>query len=115
VLEETNGIESLAQIVANTLQQYAGDNVDEAKDLYGSIILVGCGSLLEGLGERMQNEIKELAPARFDINVFAAKERGYYPWIGGSILGSLNTFSKMWISKPEYEESGPNIVNRKCF
>uniref|UniRef100_A0A1X7VST2 Actin, cytoplasmic n=1 Tax=Amphimedon queenslandica TaxID=400682 RepID=A0A1X7VST2_AMPQE len=36
-------------------------------------------------------------------------------WIGGSILASLSTFQQMWISKQEYDESGPSIVHRKCF
>ena len=39
----------------------------------------------------------------------------YSVWIGGSILASLSTFQQMWISKQEYDESGPAIVHRKCF
>ena len=39
----------------------------------------------------------------------------YSVWIGGSILASLSTFQQMWISKQEYDESGPGIVHRKCF
>jgi actin-related protein len=27
----------------------------------------------------------------------------------------LSTFQQMWISKQEYDESGPSIVHRKCF
>ncbi|MCK5259453.1 MAG: PEP-CTERM sorting domain-containing protein [Candidatus Omnitrophica bacterium] len=34
---------------------------------------------------------------------------------GGSILASLSTFQQMWISKGEYDDSGPSIVHRKCF
>ena len=41
--------------------------------------------------------------------------RTYAAWIGGSILASLGTFQQMWISKAEYDESGPSIVHRKCF
>merc|ERR1711910_294099 len=26
-----------------------------------------------------------------------------------------HTFQQMWISKQEYDESGPSIVHRKCF
>ena len=40
-------------------------------------------------------------------------ERKYSVWIGGSILASLSTFQQMWISKQEYDESGPSIVHRK--
>ncbi|KAF6770857.1 hypothetical protein AHF37_10610 [Paragonimus kellicotti] len=45
----------------------------------------------------------------------APPERKYSVWIGGSILASLSTFQQMWISKQEYDESGPGIVHRKCF
>jgi actin-related protein len=36
-------------------------------------------------------------------------------WIGGSILGSLDTFKDMWITKEDYEEAGARIVHSKCF
>ncbi|XP_010257796.1 PREDICTED: actin-3-like [Nelumbo nucifera] len=49
------------------------------------------------------------------IKVVAPPERKYSVWIGGSILASLSTFQQMWISKGEYDESGPSIVHRKCF
>jgi len=42
-------------------------------------------------------------------------ETGSPTWIGGSILASLSTFQQMWISKGEYDESGPSIVHRKVF
>ncbi|KAJ7200684.1 actin 1 [Mycena rebaudengoi] len=37
----------------------------------------------------------------------APLERKYFVWIGGSILASLNTFSQLWCSKQEYNESRP--------
>lgn len=33
---------------------------------------------------------------------------------GGSILASLGSFQQMWISRQEFEESGPGVVHRKC-
>ena len=55
-----------------------------------------------------------LAPSATKIKVIAAPERNYFVWIGGSILSSLSTFQSMWISKAEYDESGPAIVHTKC-
>ncbi|VDP78024.1 unnamed protein product [Echinostoma caproni] len=52
---------------------------------------------------------------RHQIKIVAPPERKYSVWIGGSILASLSTFQQMWISKQEYDESGPGIVHRKCF
>ena len=55
------------------------------------------------------------APSTMKIKIIAPPERKYSVWIGGSILASLSTFQQMWISKQEYDESGPSIVHRKCF
>ena len=63
----------------------------------------------------MHKEIATLAPSAMKVKVIAPPERKYSPWIGGSILSSLSTFQQMWISKQEYDESGPSIVHRKCF
>jgi actin len=63
----------------------------------------------------MSKEISKLAPSAMKVKVVAPPERKYSVWIGGSILASLSTFQQMWISKSEYDESGPSIVHRKCF
>lgn len=68
-----------------------------------------------GIADRMQKEITALAPSTIKIKIIAPPERKYSVWIGGSILSSLTTFQQMWISKAEYDESGPSIVHRKCF
>ena len=41
-------------------------------------------------------------------------ERSILSWLGGSILGSINTFPSMYITQQEYNEWGSAIVNRKC-
>jgi len=90
-------------------------DVDIRKDLYGNIVLSGGTTMYSGLPERMQKEITNLAPSTIKVKVVAPPERKYSVWIGGSILASLSTFQQMWISKQEYDESGPAIVHRKCF
>jgi len=71
--------------------------------------------MYEGMADRMTKEMVALAPQTMKIKVVAPPERKYSVWIGGSILASLSTFQNMWISKEEYDESGPSIVHRKCF
>ncbi|KAJ5068626.1 actin alpha sarcomeric/skeletal [Anaeramoeba ignava] len=88
---------------------------DIRKDLFGNIVLSGGSTLFPGIDERIKKEITQLAPPNTEIEIIAPPERKYSTWIGGSILTSLFTFQKMWISKEEYEESGPSIVHRKCF
>src|ERR1051325_5042986 len=87
-------------------------DVDIRKDLYGNTVLSGGTTMFEGIAERMTKEITALAPASMKIKIVAPPERKYSVWIGGSILASLSTFQSMWISKQEYDESGPSIVHR---
>nr|TKR60106.1 actin family protein [Populus alba] len=88
-------------------------DVDIRKDLYGNIVLSGGSTMFPGIADRMSKEITALAPSSMKIKVVAPPERKYSVWIGGSILASLSTFQQMWISKAEYDESGPSIVHRK--
>ena len=90
-------------------------DVDIRKDLYANIVLSGGTTMFSQIAERLTKEITALAPSTMKIKVVAPPERKYSVWIGGSILSSLSTFQSMWISKAEYDESGPAIVHRKCF
>jgi len=98
-----------------TFQTIMKCDVDIRKDLYANIVLSGGTTMFPGVGERMTKELTALAPSTMKIKVVAPPERKYSVWIGGSILSSLSTFQSMWISKAEYDESGPAIVHRKCF
>ena len=84
------------------------------KQLYGNIILAGSTTLFSGYADRIK---KEVGPFRenWPCNVVAPPERAFLPWIGGSILSSLSTFQDSWITKDEYDEEGPTIVNKKCI
>jgi actin beta/gamma 1 len=90
-------------------------DMDIRRDLYANIVLSGGTTMYEGLPKRLHKEIAALAPGNMVTKIIAPPERKYTVWIGGSILASLSTFQSMWISKQEYEESGPSIVHRKCF
>ena len=86
-------------------------------DLYANIVLSGGSTLYPGFNDRMHQEMMALPGSRSGrrIKIVSPPERKFSVWIGGSILASLSTFQNMWISKQEYDESGPSIVHRKCF
>jgi len=98
-----------------TFQTIMKCDVDIRRDLYANIVMSGGTTMFQGIAERMTKELTALAPSTMKIKVVAPPERKYSVWIGGSILASLSTFQQMWISKAEYDESGPSIVHRKCF
>lgn len=94
----------------------SGVDVDIRGALLQNIVVVGGSSLVQGLIERLEQELKQIYPgSRIKINAAGLiSERRFSSWIGGSILGSLGTFHQMWISKKEYEEFGAGIVEKRC-
>ncbi|KAJ2676702.1 hypothetical protein GGI25_003454 [Coemansia spiralis] len=74
-------------------------DLDIRKDLYSNIVLSGGTTMYPGISDRMQKEVTSLAPSTMKIKIVAPPERKY----------------SMWVSKQEYDESGPSIVHRKCF
>jgi len=105
-------IEGIHRLTFTSIQKC---DVDIRKDLYENTVLSGGTTMYPGIEERIQKEIASLAPSTINVKVIAPPERKYSVWIGGSILSSLSTFQQMWITKSEYDESGPSIVHRKCF
>ena len=108
------GLEA-AGIDQTTFHSIMKCDMDVRKELYGNIVMSGGTTMFPGIAERMQKEITALAPSSMKVKIIAPPERKYSVWIGGSILASLSTFQQMWISKQEYDESGPSIVHHKCF
>jgi actin beta/gamma 1 len=107
--KETEGIHTCT---FNTIMKCP---MDIRRELYANIILSGGNTMFPGIAERMTKELKALAPKTVQLRVLAPPERKYGAWIGGSVLASLSTFQQMWITKAEYNESGPSIVHKKCF
>jgi len=89
-------------------------DIDIRRDLYGNVVMSGGSTMFPNIDKRMEKEITEKAPTSMQVKIVAPPERKYSVWIGGSILASLSTFEEMWVTKEEYDDSGPSIVHRKC-
>ncbi|KAK1884375.1 Beta-centractin [Dissostichus eleginoides] len=107
--DESSGIH---EVLAYAIQK---SDMDLRRTLYSTIVLCGGSTLIKGFGERLLTEVKKLAPKDVKIKISAPQERLYSTWIGGSILASLDTFKKMWVSKREYEEDRARAIHRKTF
>ncbi|XP_068199253.1 uncharacterized protein [Antennarius striatus] len=91
-------------------------DIDLRRSFLGNIVLSGGNTLLAGLPERLQTEIRGLVPTLGDsVRVTSPEDRDFSVWRGGAALASQPTFSSAWISQEEYEEYGPQIVLLKCF
>ncbi|XP_064602984.1 alpha-centractin [Liolophura sinensis] len=107
--EESEGIH---EVLGYSIQK---SDVDLRRTLFNNVVLSGGSTLFKGFGDRLISEMRKLAPKDIKIRISAPQERLYSTWIGGSILASLDTFKKMWVSKREYDEDGVKAVHRKTF
>lgn len=91
-------------------------DLDIRKELYNNIVVAGGNTLFNGFTEKLQKVVPEIAPQNVKVKVIAHTpgERKFCAWIGGSILSSLGSFQQMWMSKQEFEEHGPIMIERKC-
>jgi actin-related protein len=112
VLKPPGSSASLAQLIWETLLKC---DPDVRKEIIANVSVHGGPAATVGLARRLQADLQVLAGQQYQTKVIALKQPQFSPWVGGSILGSMSTVPKMWISRVEYEESGPEIVFRKCF
>ncbi|KAK7792971.1 hypothetical protein R5R35_007616 [Gryllus longicercus] len=92
-------------------------DVDVRPSLYGSVVVTGGNSFLQGFPERLNRDLSVRIPSSMRLKLISANgcaERRFGAWIGGSILASIGTFQQMWISSQEYKEGGKGQVERKC-
>ena len=67
--------------------------------------------MFRGMGERLKRELEGMAPEGVEVGVIARPDRRHAAWIGGSIVASLATFQKSWITRKDYEEGGAEVVH----
>jgi actin-like protein 6B len=92
--------------------------------LLGNVVLTGGGTMMQGMSDRINNELQKQFPAvgvchlsrcvlmtytplsQQKIRIHAPgnpTERKYAGWLGGSVLASLGTFHQLWISAEEWQ------------
>lgn len=110
-------LDSLPRLMCDSVLR--AENQDAQASLCGNIVLSGGVSCLDGTAERVKTELERvLHPTmpQWKVKTISTgeSERAICTWLGGSILASLGSFHEMWLSRQEYDEYGPNYVDRKC-
>ncbi|KAF5599778.1 actin 4 [Fusarium denticulatum] len=111
--EQLTKAQTIPELIRSALNAV---DVDLRGNLLANVVVTGSTSLINGFNDRLNNELMAMYPG-LKIKIHAAgltSERRFGAWIGGSILASLGTFHQMWISRKEYEENGPNVVEKRC-
>lgn len=79
--------------------------------LLSNIVLTGGNARFPGFRERIEKDVRSLAPSEYAINVHLPENPITYAWHGAKTLSKEPTFSGFLVTKEEYEEEGQNI----CF
>lgn len=83
-------------------------------DSFNNVLVFGSSSHLEGFSERLEHDFRKVDTNHSNLK-FHYYPSTFHNWTGGSILASLSNYGGMWVSKHEYEEYGPDVINRKCL
>jgi hypothetical protein len=78
-----------------------------------SLIVSGGGSNLLGINESVSKSIFLNRELGMKTKLHFLQEKFSSTFLGAGILSSLGVFQPLWISKAEYDEYGPSIINRK--
>ncbi len=84
--------------------------------LYRNVVLVGGCSRLPGMRERVERDLRALAPANYEVRVRLPEDPATYPWEGGAALAADPAMHrKMSVTREEYLERGHQACTDKFY
>lgn len=86
---------------------------DMRPHLFKNIVLTGGNSLFPGFKDRVEQDVRAMAPLDYDVNVTLPENAITYSWNGGKKLSQTDDFSSMCVTKKEYEEHGQSICQER--
>nr|XP_054774762.1 actin-related protein 6-like [Lytechinus pictus] len=79
--------------------------------LYRNIVLTGGNCSFPGFKERVEKDVRSLAPVEYGVQVTLPQKPVTYAWEGGKTMTESKEFSKLTVTRKQYDEEGQNI----CF
>ncbi|XP_034736206.1 actin-related protein 6-like [Etheostoma cragini] len=80
---------------------------------YQNIVLTGGNTLFAGYRERLEAELRSLAPAHLPVSVLQPANPICYPWEGGKLLAHSPDYDEIVVTREDYEENGHFICEEK--
>ncbi|CAG8470121.1 13404_t:CDS:10 [Ambispora gerdemannii] len=80
---------------------------------YSNIVLVGGNSMFAGYKERVEKDLRVLAPSMYDVRVGMPEDPISYAWHGGSKFARTSEYREKLVTRREYLEYGSNICLRR--
>jgi len=83
--------------------------------LYRNIVLTGGNVLFPGFKQRLEREIRALAPDDMEVVIRQDADPIVYPWKGGASLAKDPGFSSLCVTKQEWMERGYSACQNKFY
>ncbi|KAG2452463.1 hypothetical protein HYH02_002703 [Chlamydomonas schloesseri] len=74
--------------------------------LYSNVVVVGGVAACPGFRERFTSELRSLVPDCADLNVFMPQDPSVFTWEGMSGFGASYSYSRLAVTRQQYNESG---------
>eukprot|EP00475_Leptophrys_vorax_P005406 TRINITY_DN13270_c0_g2_i1.p1 TRINITY_DN13270_c0_g2~~TRINITY_DN13270_c0_g2_i1.p1 ORF type:complete len:397 (+),score=74.95 TRINITY_DN13270_c0_g2_i1:1224-2414(+) len=102
-----NGIKSIPQAIADNAKKVPSDI--RLCPLFKTVIVTGGSSQLPGLALRLSKEvIKLMWSCNMAVQVRPSRRHSEAAWFGAAVLSKCKM---RWITKAEYDETGPSILS----
>ncbi|EIW68065.1 hypothetical protein TREMEDRAFT_40155 [Tremella mesenterica DSM 1558] len=87
---------------------------EEVRGMYWAHIGIfgGLGNI-EGLGERLERDLRALCPIEYELGIFEAYDPASQPYHAAQSLIQSSTYPSLPITRAEYLETGSSICRRK--
>jgi actin-related protein len=101
----------VAELVKKAINQC---DLDVRRSLWENILLAGGSSMFPGFTERLEVELKKLAPENTVPVLNIAPNRMTNTWIGASTMAMAADFFDQCVSSDEFAEGGETVFQSKC-
>ena len=96
-------VRGLHQLVWESVQACS---IDQRREMLRSIYLSGGTSRLPGLKERLEGELRLLAPNATPVQVHVSEHSNHAAFMGGCVLATMNSFSNVLVTRDEWSNTG---------
>jgi actin-related protein len=108
--------DSIAKLALNSALRCDAE-VQQA--LLNGVVLCGGAATCENFSERFKQALEAasyaaFASSRLKVLSSGGRDNASSAFVGGSIVASLGSLHELYVSRREYEEFGPGVLDRKC-
>lgn len=81
--------------------------------LLANVVLTGGSARFANFEERLRRELREIAPAEYEVGVSTAAEPNLAAWRGGSLFAASEAYPSQLVTREQYHEHGHSLCRRR--